>query len=65
MHGAAVIRKIACARVAKESRAAAAIPSDGRRSKSAVADFDSLSLPQSGEPDFGGPRSRLELIHAL
>src|SRR5712664_4487453 len=28
-------------------------PQDGRASKSAVADFDTLRLPKSGKPDFG------------
>jgi hypothetical protein len=32
----------------------AAILRDGRPSKSAVADFDTLTLPKSGKPDFGG-----------
>jgi hypothetical protein len=31
----------------------AAILRDGRASKSAVADFDTLTLPKSGKPDFG------------
>ena len=30
-----------------------AILRDGRTSKSAVADFDTLRLPKSGKPDFG------------
>src|SRR5215469_296173 len=30
-----------------------AILRDGRASKSAVADFDTLTLPKSGKPDFG------------
>jgi len=34
----------------------AAILRDGRPSKSAVADFDTLRLPKSGKPDFGGRR---------
>jgi len=32
----------------------ASILRDGRPSKSAVADFDTLRLPKSGKPDFGG-----------
>jgi hypothetical protein len=32
----------------------AAILRDGRPSKSAVADFDTLRLPKSGKPEFGG-----------
>jgi len=30
-----------------------AILQDGRASKSAVADFDTLTLPKTGKPDFG------------
>src|SRR5882762_8710136 len=35
------------------SDVAVAILRDGRASKSAVADFDTLRLPKSGKPDFG------------
>jgi branched-chain amino acid transport system permease protein len=40
-------------RTATSKIAPAAILRDGRASKSAVADFDTLRLPKSGKPDFG------------
>jgi len=41
-------------RMATDTAAQAAILRDGRLAKSAVADFDTLALPKSGKPDFGG-----------
>jgi hypothetical protein len=41
-------------RMAASSAVPVAILRDGRPSKSAVADFDTLTLPKSGTPDFGG-----------
>src|SRR5712671_7870909 len=42
----------------------ASILRDGRPSKSVVADFDTLRLPKSGEPDFGGrpPQDEVRII---
>src|SRR5260370_24773788 len=45
-----------------------AILRDGRPSKSAVADFDTLTLPKSGKPDFGGrpPQDEgFQFLHTL
>src|SRR5258707_1557393 len=41
-----------------------AILRDGRPSKSAVADFDALTLPNSGKPDFGG-RPPQDEVHVV
>src|SRR5713226_1397924 len=39
-------------------------PQDGRPSKSAVADFDTLRLPKSGKPDFGArpPQDEVRIL---
>jgi hypothetical protein len=46
-------RACASRRTATGEVVPAAILRDGRASKSAVADFDTLTLPKSGKPDFG------------
>jgi len=42
-----------------------AILRDGRASKSAVADFDTLRLPKSGKPDFGARPPQDEVFYVL